>query len=230
MVETTKHARVAGGLYLLLAVVAPVRLMYIQGAIFVPGNPEATALNIVSREGLFRFGMLTDVMAGLLGTIVALSLYRLFRETDRDLAALLVVFGGVPVTVLYFVTVLTDAATLVAALNPPYLAGFDQQQRIGLVGFFARLHGYIITIAQVLWGIWLVPLGMLILKSRLLPRFIAVWLFLNAGAYVLTSALGLLSPRLDAAVSGFFFPLLLGEIAFMLWLVFGRLPREPAAA
>jgi hypothetical protein len=221
-----REARIAGVLYMLLGVTAPVRLLYIQGEIFVPGNPEATALNIVANEALFRIGMLTDVVTGLLATVVAFALYRLFREVDRDLAALLVIVGGVPVTVMYLTLVSTDAATLVLALNPPSLAGLDHESRIALVGFFVRLHGYGITVAQALWGLWLLPLGMLILKSRLLPRFIAIWLFVNAVAYILQCVLGLLSPPLAASVGGVLFPALLGEIAFMLWLTFGRLRHD----
>jgi hypothetical protein len=223
-----RNARIAGILYLLLGAVAPIRLLCIQGEIFIPGNPGATALNIVEHETLFRVGMLSDVVTGLLATVVAFALYRLFRGFDRDLAALLVLLGGIPVTVLYFVLVSTDAATMVLALNPPSLAGLDDENRIALVGLFSRLHSYGITVAQALWGLWLVPLGLLIIKSRLLPRFIAIWLFANAVAYVLQCVLGLLSPPLAAVVAGVLFPALLGEIAFMLWLTFGRLRREGA--
>lgn len=227
---TRKNARLAGILYLLLAVVAPVRLIYIQNTLLVSGDAQATAASIASHEATFRMGILTDLLTGLLALFVALSLYRLFREFDRDLASLVLVLGGFMVTPIYFFNLVNDAAALVVALAPKYLLGFDQQQREGLVSLFLRLHSYGVIVNEMFWGLWLLPIGALILKSRLLPRFVAFWLFLNGGAYVLLSVLGILSPRLSSAVSDLVFPALVGEIVAMLWLAFGRLTPEPVRA
>jgi hypothetical protein len=206
----------------------PVRLMYIPNAVLVSGNPQATAANIVSHETTFRLAILTDMLAAVVALFVALFLFRVFRATDRDLASLMVILGGFMVTPIYFFNLVNDAAALVVARGPSYLAAFNQQQREGLVSLFLRLHGYGVVVNEMFWGLWLLPLGWLILQTRLLPRFVAYWLFLNGGAYVLLSVLGVLSPRLESAVSGLAFPALVGEVVAMLWLAFGRLPPEPA--
>lgn len=44
---------------------------------------------------------------------------------------------------------------------------------------FLRLHHYQIVAAEILWGLWLFPLGALAYKSRFLPRFLGVWLIIN---------------------------------------------------
>jgi hypothetical protein len=224
-----RDARIAGVLYLLLGVMGPVRLMYIPNAVLVTGNPQATAANIVSHEATFRLAILTDMLAAVLGLFVALFLFRVFRAIDRDVASLMVILGGCMVTPIYFMNLVNDAAAVVVARGPSYLAAFSQQQREGLVSLFLRLHAYGVVVNQMFWGLWLLPLGWLILQTRLLPRFVAYWLFLNGGAYVLLSVLGILSPRLESSVSGLVFPALAGEVVAMLWLAFGRL-REPAQA
>jgi uncharacterized membrane protein len=216
-------ARIAGILYILLGVIAPVRLIYIPNAVFVSGNAQATAANIASHEAIFRMAILTDVMAGVLTLLVTMMLFRLFRRVDRDLASVMLILGGFMVTPIYFFNLVNDAAAVVIAHAPNYLAAFDQQQREGLVSLFLRLHAYGVVVNEMFWGLWLLPLGGLILKSRLLPRFIAIWLFANGGAYVLLSVLGILSPSLEAKASGLIFPALLGEVVAMFWLVFGRL-------
>lgn len=225
-----RNARIAGILYILLGVIAPIRLIYIPNAVLVSGNAQATAANIVSHEALFRAAILTDVMTGVLTLFVAMALFRLFRSTDRDLASMMLILGGLMVTPIYFFTLVNDAGALVVARAPKYLAAFDQQQREGLVSLFLRLHSYGVVVNEMFWGLWLLPLGALILKSRLMPRFVAIWLFLNGGAYVLLSVLGILSPSLEAKVSGFLFPLLLGEIVVQFWLAFGRLPPDALVA
>jgi hypothetical protein len=223
-----RDARIAGVLYLLLGMLGPVRLMYIPNALLVSGNAPATAANIVSHETTFRLAILTDMLAALLGLFVALFLFRLFRATDRDLASLMVILGGFMVTPIYFVNLVNDAAAMVVARAPSYLAAFNQQQREGLVSLFLRLHGYGVVVNEMFWGLWLLPFGWLILRTRLLPRFVAYLLVLNGGAYMLLSVLGVLSPRLESTVSGLVFPALVGEVVAMLWLAFGRLPPEPA--
>lgn len=225
-----RDARIAGILYILLGVIAPVRLIYIQNAILVSGNAQATAANIASHEATFRMAILTDVMAGLLTLFVTMALFRLFRSVDRDLASVMVILGGLMVTPIYFFNLVNDAAVVVVARGPTYLAAFNQPQREGLVSLFLRLHAYGIVVNEMFWGLWLLPLGMLILKSRFLPRWVAIWLFLNGGAYMLISALGILSPGLDAKASGLLFPALLGEVVVMVWLAVGRLPPDSRLA
>ena len=225
-----RHARIAGMLYVLLGVIAPVRLIYIPNAVLVSGNAQATAANIASHEAIFRVAILTDVAAGVLTLLVTMALFRLFRAVDRDLASVMVILGGFMVTPIYFFNLVNDAAVLVVARAPSYLAAFNQQQREGLVSLFLRLHSYGVVVNEMFWGLWLLPLGMLILKSRLLPRFLAIWLFLNGGAYVLLSVLGILSPILEAKASGLVFPALLGEVVAMFWLALGRLPPDSQVA
>jgi uncharacterized protein DUF4386 len=61
MSSTHNPGRVAGFLYLLLVVAAPLRLIYIPSKLFVHGNATATANNIAAHELLFRLGIFAQV-------------------------------------------------------------------------------------------------------------------------------------------------------------------------
>ncbi|MDB4890129.1 MAG: hypothetical protein JWL61_1984 [Gemmatimonadetes bacterium] len=128
-----RDARIAGILYILLGVIAPVRLIYIPNAVLVSGNAQATAANIASHEALFRAAILADVVAGVLTLFVTMALFRLFRTVDRDLASMMLILGGLMVTPIYFFNLVIDAGALLVAHAPSYLAAFDQKQREGLV-------------------------------------------------------------------------------------------------
>jgi Domain of unknown function (DUF4386) len=56
MSSTHNPGRVAGFLYLLLVVAAPLRLIYIPGKLFMDSDATATANNIAAHELLFRLG------------------------------------------------------------------------------------------------------------------------------------------------------------------------------
>ena len=61
--------RVAGLWYLLLALLGPLRLIYIPGTLFVPGDAASTVVNITAHEWLFRLGMAADLTADSVGRL-----------------------------------------------------------------------------------------------------------------------------------------------------------------
>ncbi|HKF52573.1 MAG TPA: DUF4386 domain-containing protein [Candidatus Acidoferrales bacterium] len=210
--------RVAGFWYLLLVLVGPLRLMYIPNKLFVSGNATATAANIAAHQWLFRFGIAADLVGAVVLIFLVLAFYRLFKGVDQNLAVMVVIFGGVMPALLYFVNVVSDLATLTVVSDADFLSVFDKPQRDALAMLFLRLHDHQNTAAEILWGMWLFPLGVLIYKSHFLPRFLGIWLIINGMAYVVLSFTGVLLPQYQNAVFTISQPALFGEVATMLWL------------
>lgn len=219
MSSTRNPGRVAGFWYLLLCVIGPLRLVYIPSKLFVHGNASATASNIAAHEWLFRFGIVGDLLGAVVLIFLVLAFYRLFKDVDQHLAVLVVILGGVMPALLYFVNVVSDAGALMVARGADFLSVFDKGQRVALVMLFLRLHDQQNTAAEILWGLWLLPLAILVYRSRFLPRFLGVWLVINGIAYVVMSFVGELVPQYQNKVFLFSQPALFAEVAFMLWLV-----------
>ncbi len=232
MHPTKKAAHVAGALYLLLAVTAPLRLLYIPSTLFVPGDAAATANNIAAHQALFRLGIFADLLTGAIAIFVVLALYRLLKEVNHGHAVLMVILGSLMVTPIYFLNTLNDAAALLLARGADFLSAFDKPQRDALTMLFLRLHHHGVVANQIFWGLWLFPFGLLVYRSRFLPRFLGVWLMINGFAYLAVSFTGLLVPQYEDIVSTFAWPPLLGEVATMLWLVIrgAKVQPLPAAA
>lgn len=232
MHPTDKAARVAGAVYLLLVATAPWRLVYIPSTLFVRGDATATAANIAAHQSLFSFGIVADLLTGVIVIFVVLALYRLFKDVDRSLAALMVILGGLMVTPIYFVNTVNDAAALLLVRGADFLSVFDKPQRDALAMLFLRLHHSGVVANEVFWGLWLFPFGMLVFRSGFLPRFLGVWLIINGLAYLIISATGLLWPQYEQAVWNAAFPATLGEIAIVLWLLIkgAKVPPLSAAA
>lgn len=219
MSPTRNPGRVAGLLYLLLVLLGPLRLIYIPAKLFVPGNAAETANNIAAHEWLFRLGMVADLVGAVILILLTLAFYRLFRDVDQNLAAMVVIFGGVMPALLYFVNDVSDAGTLMMVRGASFLSVFDKPQRDALAMVFLRLHDGQDTAAEILWGAWLLPLAVLVYRSGFLPRFLGVWLAINGVSYVILSCTGLLIPRYENKVFLFGQPAFLGEMVLMLWLV-----------
>jgi hypothetical protein len=216
---TRDPGRAAGLVYLLLAVCAPYRNVYLPAALIVPGDATATASNIAAHELLFRIGIVSDVLCGAILIFLGLAFYRLFKDVDRHYALLVLFLGGVVPSAIYFVNVVNDAAALTLVRGGDFLAVFTGPQRHALALLFVRLHQEVVVGAELLWGLWLFPLAALIYKSRFVPRFVAVWLTLNGLAYVLLCCVGFLLPRYEERLSQWALPALLGELVLALWLV-----------
>jgi hypothetical protein len=230
MSSTHNPGRVAGFLYLLLVVAAPLRLISIPNKLFVHGNATATANNIAAHELLFRLGIVTDLFCGTILIFLVLALYRLFKGVDQNQAVLMVILGGVLPAAIDFFNVLNDAAALTLVRGADFLSVFEKPQRDALAMLFLRLHGQEIVAAEILWGLWLFPLAILTYRSRFLPRFLGVWLIINGFAYLALSFTGLLLPQYEDMVSNIALPAQLGEVAFMLWLVIKGAKPKPLVA
>lgn len=222
-------ARIAGFFYLLVILIAPLRLVYIPSKLFVSGDAAATVQAIAAHEMLFRMGIAGDLVTGAVSLVLTFTLYRLFRDVNKTWALLMLMLGFMD-TPLYFLNTLNDMATLILVQGPDFLSSFAPAQRAGLATMFMHMHGSMTYASEIFWGLWLFPLAALIYRSGFLPRFLTVWLAINGVAYLALSYAGLLQPEYNDLVAGLAFPCQLGEVAFALWiLIMGAKPR-PAAA
>lgn len=230
MTAVSRNARIAGLLYVLASVVGVVRLLYIPNALIVHGNAAATVGNIAAHESLFRLGIVSELVAGVLWLFVTLALYRLLQEVDRTVAVLMVILGGLLQVPLFFVNSLTDAAALMMAHGADFLGALDKPQHEAFAMLFLDLHHQLDLANAILWGLWLVPFGLLVYRSRFLPRLLGVWLMLACVGWVAFSVTGFLFPAYEDRIYTLGQPLTLGEVVTMLWLAIlgARGPRATA--
>ena len=231
MTPVSRKARIAGFLYLLLAVLGPFLLIYVPSALVVSGDPSATATNIQSHETLLRLGIASDVIGGVLALAVALALYWLFERVDVKLAWLVVILGGLLPCAIYFLNSLNWFAALVLVHGDAVAPAFVGPQRDELVMLFMRLHHYGVVVSLVFAGLWLFPVGLLVSKSGFIPKFLGWWLLLAGVSWLAQSFTPILLPRYADIVNNIGTPFGLGEVAFLLWLlIMGAKEPQPQAS
>lgn len=222
--------RVCGVIYLLLGF-AVVRLKYIPGALLTGRDAADTARNIAAHELLFRFGILSDLITATAAIFVTLALYRLFQGVSRSHGVLLVILGGPMPAAVYFCNALNDVAALMFALPASFVSVFEKPQRDALVMLFLRLHDYGVFANEIFWGLWLLPLGVLVWRCGFIPRILGLSLFVACSGYLAFSFTGLLMPQYMNTVAPVANIAILGEAPIILWLVImGAKPKPLAAA
>lgn len=229
MQPTNHTARVAAALYLLMGIPAVFTLIYVPRVLMVRGDAAATASHIRASEMLFRAGMVAHILSGIAFIFCVMALHRLLNEVSKTQASLMVNLVLVSATI-EFVNVLNNIAALTLFRGGSLLGTFDQHQLDELGTLFLGLHRQGLVVNEMFWGLWLFPFGILVYRSRFLPRPLGLWLVLNGLAYVAMSLAGLLFPQYERVVSIVVLPALLGEIAIVLWLLFKGINSRPLQA
>jgi hypothetical protein len=128
----------------------------------------------------------------------------------------LLIVVSVPIA---FLNEVNSIAALALVRGADFLSIFEKPQRDALAMLFLNLHHYGLVVAEIFWGLWLFPLGLLVYRSRFLPRLLGVWLILAGVAWVILSLTGILLPQYQDKVNTFSQPAMIGEIVFMFWLL-----------
>jgi hypothetical protein len=226
MSSTKSPGRFAGLLYILTSIPGFFAMMYVPSKLIVHGNAAATASNIAASETLFRLGIAGQLIGQAGFILVGLALYELLKGVNRRLASLMVTLVVVQIPIA-FLNELNSIAALVLVRGAEFLSLVERPQRDALAMLFLNLHFQGLVVDEIFWGLWLLPLALLVYRSRFLPRFLGVWLALAGFAWVILSLTGVLSPQYYDKVFTFTQPAVFGEIAFMLWLVIKGV-RPPA--
>lgn len=82
--------------------------------------------------------------------------------------------------------------------------------------FHLDLHRYGIYIAQIFWGLWLLPFGYLVFTSGFLPRILGVLLIVGCVGHLTDVVAAVVFSDFEVRVSGF---TSIGEFLLPLWLV-----------
>ena len=222
-----RTARVAGLLYLFVAITGAFSMMIVPETLIVPGNAAATVANIASSELLFRAAIVSGLLCQVTFIFLALALHRLLKDVDHTYAAVMValVMASVPIA---FLNMLNQIAALILARGADFVSAFPIDQRNALVMFFLNLHEHGVTAVEMFWGLWLFPLGVLVIRSKFLPRVLGYLLIVACFAYLADSLTCLLLPQFEDVLATFTGVAGgLGEFAIMLWLLIKGVRTAP---
>ena len=213
-----KAARIAGAWYLSMVITGPFSLLYVPSKLIVRDNAPATAANVLAHDTMFQFGIVAGLFGQVLFICLAVALYRLLGDVNKTWARLM--FGFVLVAAAVgFVTELNNVGARILFRGGEFLSVFDKAQLDALGMLIIRLHGQGNMIAEIFWGLWLFPFGVLVFRSGFLPRWIGVWLMINCFGYLILFITAFFFPDYNDKVFLFLQPMLFGELAIMLYLL-----------
>ena len=228
MSSTKAKARLAGILYVVMGIPAWFSLMYVPSTFVARGNALATARNIMDGEVTYRLGILSELVSQTIFIFLVLVLYDLFRDVDRKYARLMVALVAVSVA-FEFVNCLNLIAPLIILSGAEFLSVFTSAQLAALALVFLKVRNSGLGVVSLLWGLWLLPFGVLAFKSGFVPKVLGVLLVVACFAYVTDSVTSIMSPAPLPVVSTITMALGgIGELAIVAWFIVkgARAPLE----
>lgn len=177
MSSIKKTARIAGVLYLLVVVFGAFAEVGVRASLIVPGDAAATAQNIMTSASLFRIGFMSDLIMMTCYFFLAYTLYLVLKHANHDLSLLFVLLTLASVAIMSL-NMLNQFAALLLLSGADYLRVFSVDQLQALAMLFINLHKYGYFIAQIFFGLWLLPVGYVGFKSGYFPKLLGIMVIL----------------------------------------------------
>ncbi len=145
-------------------------------------------------------GVVADLLQATVFLFLAMTLYLLLQEVSRNSARAMVILVAIATTMMCLVVGFQFAALLVAT-DPSYATAFGTAGSSALVLLLLDLQHYGFLIAQIFFGLWLVPLGYLAFRSGMFPRALSVLLVVGGACYLADMLVLFLVPEIGARIN-----------------------------
>ena len=220
-VETSpqRYARIAGALYLAIIVLGAFAEGFVTNKLLVPGDPAATAHNILGSPALWRLGVAADLIVALCAVPLLWIEYLLLRPVSKQLVLLAVLFNLVSLAVeaISKLFLMVVVPTLGSA---DHLKAFEPQQLQILANLALQSHDIAFNIALIFFGCTCLVNGYLIFRSGYLPKLIGVLMQVAGVSYLIACFAALFVPTFaDLIIPAILILPLIGESSFCLWLL-----------
>jgi hypothetical protein len=214
--RSTRTASLTAGVGLLvMSVLAAVGYVGIVQPLVTPGDPVATATDIVGSAGLFRLGIAMLYAVIVLDVLVAWALLGVFAAVNRNISRLAAWFR-VAYAAVFMVAIGHLAGVPDLLSNTGYSTVFTPEQLQGqaMVKLEAFQDTYMAGL--ILFGVHLLILGYLAYRSGYVPKVIGVLLAVAGVGYTADSLVTVFTEGTPFAISTITF---LGEFLLALWLL-----------
>lgn len=212
-IKTT--ARIAGFLYLLQIPLGVFGIIYVPKMLWKANDMSATVSAILANESLFRLGMVSVIVCALVTVATSVFIYKVLKPVSQGFAKWIVIFTllVVPISML---NELNNVAILLLAKQTKTGASFTTEQLQTLMSLFFDIHRYGMQLVNIFFGLWLLPMGYLVIKSGYIPKFIGFFLLLTCVGYLVDFTIYFLFPTIKIVVSEYTW---MGEVMMVIWLL-----------
>lgn len=219
MTSPKRLARIAGLLYLTVAIFSGFAFGYVLTKVYAPGDATTTAANVLANSGLVRLGVVADLLQATVSAFLGMTLYLLLKHVNKNAASAMAILIAIAAAIMCLNDVFQVAALRVAT-DASYAAAFGISGSNALVLLLLYMQHNGFLIAQIFFGLWLVPMGYLAFKSGMFPKALGVALIIGGTSYLVDMLALFLVPDFGGTIHGFLaIPPTIAEVWMVLYLL-----------
>ena len=217
-VVLNRNARIAGFLYFLVIALGMLNNLFVLPNIIVPNDFAKTTSNILQSNSLYRLSIVLDVVMFVMVTSLAVSLYIVLKNVNRNLALMGFAFRFAE-SVLGGINVLLSLSVMILLNTKGFTAILSTEQIVLFVRFALELKSICFNVLIIFMGIGATIYCWLFYRSRYIPRIISVWGIVTYVSMTIVSFSVLLFSNMPSEiVIGVMAPSALFELLIGLWL------------
>lgn len=217
--------RIGGILYLILIVCGVYAEIFVLSELVIGNDQTATAYNILSRETLYRTGVLAHIMTLVCSSLLIGILFKIFKPTSEYLALSLLVFNVVTIAI-EGISILFELETLAVLQSKMFSDLFSQDQINTLAYLPLKMQSATYDIALLFFGVTCCLISILILKSKLFWRWVGLLMFVAGICYIVNSVVYFISPAFrNYLLPYILIPCFIAELSLSINMIVGTRQR-----
>jgi hypothetical protein len=214
-----RTARIAGVLYLFVGIFGGFAEGFVDPKMYVTGDAAATAANVVAHSEFVRMGVVSHLLDGTFFVFLAMTLYNLLQHVNKSVARAMLILVALATGIICLNAVFQFEGLRVA-IDSSYATAFGIAGSNALVLLLLDMQHYGTLIAQVFFGLWLIPLGYLVYKSGLFHKWLGIVLIVGGVCYLVDLLTAFLVPDFGQKIHAFIIiPSAIAEISMVLYLL-----------
>ena len=182
--QLIKTARTTGVWYLMMAISGILGFMVFHSQLFVSGNPEQTLTNLIELESTARIRLLLEFAIVISQALTAVWFFKLFKENYEWEAWTLGIWGMVNALVIMISAI--SIASAIGIANSDISAVKD---KVLLIQVFQNIISNAWGIGGLFFGLWLFPMGNIVIKSKRMPVWLGRVIILGGIGYLITTVI-----------------------------------------
>ena len=178
-----RTARLAGVWYLVLAVSGVVGFLVLHPQIYVSGDLSQTVSNLSEHETIARLRLLMEFAIVISQAVAAIYFFKLFKDINHVASWALAAWGTMNAGV-----IMISAIAMGGAINVAN-AALAVSDKVIMIQIFDQLIKNAWGVGSLFFGLWLIPMGYIVVSSQRMPVWLGRTLILGGAGYIASAFL-----------------------------------------